>query len=101
MTIVGAGSPLTLGASAMLNCTSDLPILMAEWLYNGVVIARSSEGGAILDITSVNDSLHGRQYSCRVATPYGIQLENTTIVVSGILHNVLVQPYLCLGYYSV
>ena len=57
---------------------------MAEWLYNDVVIAQNLSGGALLVIPAVNDSLHNRQYKCRVTTPFGMQESNTTITVTGI-----------------
>ncbi len=81
--IIGAESPLSLGDSATLNCTSDLPIIEAEWYYNNDVIVSASQGSAILDISAVNDSLHGRQYECRVTTPYGTQQRNITLEVLG------------------
>jgi len=80
--IVGASS-LVLGDSTTLNCTSDLPIVSVEWIYNGAVIVQSSANGAILDIPLVNDSLHRRQYSCRVTSPFGVQEKNTTLIVTG------------------
>ena len=85
--IIGVDGPLTLGANATLNCTSNLPIMMAEWLYSGIVIVTSFDADALLEIPAVNDSLHGREYVCRVKTPYGVQLKNTTIVVSGSFKN--------------
>ena len=80
--LTGNEAALILGSSAVLNCSSDLPILTAEWLYNDVVIA-SSAGEVLLTIPEVNDSLHNRKYTCRVTTPYGIEERNTTIAVAG------------------
>ena len=82
LSIIGSSS-LILGESTTLNCTSDLPIVSIEWIYNDEVIAQSSTNGAILDIPLVNDSLHGRQYSCRVTSLFGVQEKNTTLIVTG------------------
>ena len=84
MSITGNEAALVLGSSAMLNCSSDLSILTAELLYNDVVIAQSLGGEVLLAIPAVNDSLHDRQYICRVTTPYGVEERNTTITVAGI-----------------
>lgn len=83
ISITGNEAPVVLGTSMQLNCSSDLAILMAEWLYNDVVIAQSLTGEALLVIPAVNDSLHNRQYKCRITTPYGVQERNTTITVTG------------------
>ena len=82
LSIIGSSS-LILGESTTLNCTSDLPIVSIEWIYNDEVIAQSPTNGAILDIPLVNDSLHGRQYSCRVTSLFGVQEKNTTLIVTG------------------
>ena len=72
-----------LGASLQLNCSSDLATSTAEWLYNEDVIAQSVSSEVLLVIPAVNDSLHNRQYTCRVTSPYGVQERNTTITVTG------------------
>lgn len=83
ISISGNEAPVSLGASLQLNCSSDLDILTAEWLYNNVVVAESLGAEALLVIPAVNDSLHNRQYRCRITTPYGMQQRNTTITVTG------------------
>ena len=82
LSIVGSSS-LILGDSTTLNCTSDLPIFSIEWIYNGAVISQNPANVALLDIPLVNDSLHGRQYSCRMTSPFGVQEKNTTLSVTG------------------
>lgn len=84
--ITGNEGPLTVGSTVQVTCSSDLVILMAEWLYDDMVIAQSVASEAILTIPAVNDSLHNRQYKCRVTTPYGIEEANTTISTTGIIY---------------
>ena len=87
ISVTGNEAPVSLGAGLQLNCSSDLDILTAKWLYGDVVIAESQGAEALLVIPAVNDSLHNRQYWCRVTTPYGVQERNTTITVTG-MHSV-------------
>lgn len=77
--------PLTLGSSAQLICSSDLYIIVAEWLFDSQVIVRSEASQGNLNIPTVNDSLHNRQYVCRITTPYGVQERNITVTVTGTL----------------
>ncbi len=81
--ITGNGGPATIGSSLQLTCSSDMVALMAEWLYNDVVIAQSATGNVTLMISSVNDSLHNREYKCRITTPFGVQERNSTIITTG------------------
>ena len=69
--ITGNAMPLTLGGSARLICSSDFDIIVAEWLFDGRVIVQSLASQATLYIPLVNDSLHNRQYLCRITAPYG------------------------------
>ena len=57
---------------------------MAEWLYYDEVIAQNFANEVLLVVPTVNDSLHNRQYTCRITTSFGVQERNTTIIVSGI-----------------
>ena len=101
MQITGNDSPFVVGTGLQLNCSSDLPILMAEWLYNEVVITQSAAAEALLVIPVVNDSLHNMQYKCRITTPFGVQERNTTITVIGTYTQVLYPTLLAKGiYYS-
>ena len=84
--ITGNEVPLSLGSSARFICSSDLDIIAAEWLFDGRVIVQSEANQANLYIPAVNDSLHNRQYLCRIITPYGVQERNATIIVSGIFY---------------
>lgn len=83
ISISGTESPLTLGSSALLNCSSDLDIpFMTEWLYNGVPVAQNIAADALLAISVINESLHNMQYTCRVTTSAGVLERNTTVTVT-------------------
>ena len=82
--ITGNDDPAAIGSILQLTCSSDMVALMAEWLYNDVVIVQSDTGNATLMIPSVNDSLHNREYECRITTPFGVQVINSTIITTGI-----------------
>lgn len=83
VSISGNNDSVTVGSKLELICSSDLAILIAEWLYDEVVISQSVGSEALLMISAVNDSMHSRQYLCRVTTPYGMQEINTTLTVTG------------------
>ena len=74
--------PLVVGESAQLLCSSDLTVLSIEWIYDDHVITQSATDTVNLVFSEVNDSLHKRQYLCRVTTPYGVIDRNTTITVT-------------------
>ena len=57
----------------MLTCSSDLDVTSVEWLYNGHVVAHTALPELQLMFGLVNDSVHGREYTCQVTSPYGIQ----------------------------
>lgn len=81
--ISGNEAPITVGTDLELNCSTDFAALTAEWLYNDVVVAQSVASEVSLVIPAVNDSLHNRQYKCRITAPFGVQERNTTIIVTG------------------
>ena len=74
---------MVVGERAVLQCNTDLDAVAVEWLYGGEVVVRSSAHSAELQFDPVNDSIHDRQYTCRVISPYGIQERNTTVTVTG------------------
>lgn len=86
MQITGNEASLILGGSAQFTCTSDLDIIIAEWLFGDQVIVQAEASQVDLIIPAVNDSLHNRLYVCRITTPYGAQERNTTITVTGTCH---------------
>ena len=73
----------TVGQSANITCSYDLPLTSIEWLHNNVTVVSSTSSQLDLSFNPVNDSMHGRQYRCRVTTPYGIQEERLTIQITG------------------
>ncbi len=74
-----------LGSSAQFTCSSNLNILLVEWLFDNEVVAEAEASQATLIIPAVNDSLHNRLYVCRITTPYGTQERNMTITVTGMM----------------
>lgn len=59
---------------------------MTEWLYDGEVIVQSEGGAAYLEIPAVNDTIHGREYRCRITTPYSVEERNVTITTTCMLN---------------
>ena len=81
--ISGYTEYLTVGQSARIICSYDLTFTSIEWLYNNETIVNSTASQLDLSFNPVNDSIHGRQYTCRVTTPYGIQEKRLTIQIRG------------------
>ena len=79
--ISGYSSPLTVGESAQITCSSDLDVTTIEWLYNGELITSSNRPSSILIFETVYYSFHNRQYTCKVTTPYGEQEDTVAIIV--------------------
>ena len=74
---------LQVGQSASLTCSSDLDVSSIEWLYSGQVVARSmGEQELKLEFDPVNDTIHGREYTCRVTSPYGSQERSVITTVA-------------------
>ena len=71
------------GTVATLTCSSDLDVTMTEWLYNGGVVQSSTSSQAQLLFNPVNDTIHNRQYTCRVTSPYGAQQQTITVTAEG------------------
>jgi len=66
-----------------VNCSSDLDVISIEWLYNRGVIYQVTGDVLQLIFNPVNDTIHNRQYTCRVTSPYGIQEKTIRIVATG------------------
>lgn len=81
--ISGYSGQLVVGEHATISCSFDLEFLSLEWIYNNKVLVSSSSSQIGLSFSPVNDSVHGRQYTCRVRTRYGVQEKNVTIFVQG------------------
>lgn len=81
--ISGYSGYLTVGQSANITCSYDLTFTSIEWLYNNEIVVSSTASQLDLSFDPVSDSIHGRQYTCKVITPYGIQEERLTIQIRG------------------
>ena len=74
---------LIVGRASTLTCSSDLDVTMTEWLYNGGVVQSSTGPHAQLLFNPVNDTIHNRQYTCRITSPYGVQQQTVIITAEG------------------
>ena len=83
MEISGYDGLLNVGEYATILCSFDLELTSIEWIYNNEVIVSSSSPQIALPFSPVNDSTHGRQYTCRATTQYGLQEKTVTIIVQG------------------
>ncbi len=81
--VSGHDNRLTVGESVMITCSFDLNLTSMEWLYDNTVIMRTTAPQLDLTFSLVNDSIHNRQYTCRVVTSYGTQEETITLRVQG------------------
>jgi hypothetical protein len=81
--VAGYDGQFTVGEYTAITCSFDLEFTSIQWIYNNEVIMSSSSSAIDLSFNPVNDSIHGRQYTCRVTTPYGVQEQNVTIIVQG------------------
>ena len=81
--LYGYDGHFTVGQSASVTCSYDLAFTSIEWLYNNETIVSSATSQLDLSFNPVNDSIHGKQYTCRASTPYGIQEERLTIQIKG------------------
>ena len=74
---------LIVGRAATLTCSSDLDVTMTEWLLNGRAVQNSTHSQVQLLFNPVMDTIHSRQYTCRVTSPYGIQEQTIIITAEG------------------
>ena len=73
----------TIGGQDIITC-SDENADLVEWIHNGEVVVQGFQQ-AILDFPLVNDSIHGRLYTCRIYMPFFILINelNITTIVNG------------------
>ncbi len=83
--ISGHTNQINVGDSVTITCSFDLKLTSIEWHYNNEIIMRTSASQLNLTFSPVNDTINNRQYTCRVVTSYGVQEENITIQVQGIV----------------
>ena len=79
-------APLTVGQKAIITCSTDLAVSTIEWQFNDMVIATGMTDELSLTFDPVNDSLHNKEYLCRVAGPYGHQEDRITVTVAGMMY---------------
>ena len=80
-----------MGESVTVTCSFDLSLTSLEWVYNDGVVVRSTAQQINLTFSPVNDTINNRVYICRAVTSYGVQAENITILVQGIVTALLGQ----------
>ena len=89
VSVTGNDAPLTVGMEHTITCTTPIPSgAMLEWLDSADVTLFSTTTMQTLDLvfSPVNDSIHNRQYSCRVTTPSDPMfeaVETITVTVTG------------------
>ena len=72
ITIQG-GNIYTVGLDGTLLCSTDLSVTSMQWIYNLQVLNSTSSSEVQLSFSPVNETIHGREYTCRSTSPYGIQ----------------------------
>ena len=88
--IVGHESPIIVGLSRIINCSTILNASKIEWVLMGLgsgdSVELSGDGGIFqeLSLTSVAIELNGARFTCRVTTVNNRVLEETvTVEVKG------------------
>lgn len=81
LTIQRSSNVFTVGENASLTCSSDISVILTEWLYNFQVVVSSTSSTLQLIFNPVNDTVHGNEYSCRTTSPYGIQEQVVQLIV--------------------
>ena len=74
---------VNVGDFITVTCSFDLSLTSMEWLCNNEVVMRTTAPQLTLTFSPVNDTINGKQYTCRVITSYGVQEENITLRVQG------------------
>ena len=88
--IEGGDETYLVGSNATITCISDTDTEKIEWLRDDDVVVVLMLNARQLDLTfsPVNDSVHGKVFTCRVtrnstATNSGVVKQNFTMSVSG------------------
>ena len=74
-------TPLTVGDTVSIVCSTDLDVTTIEWIRDGVSVGNSSSQSLTLVLNPVSSEYHNTQYTCRVKSPYGVQEETVNITV--------------------
>ncbi len=81
--MAGNEDSLDVGQTASLVCTSDLEVDSITWLYEGQTVSSHVGLSGELLFSPVNTSIHGKEYTCRATTAYGILEKTVTVYVNG------------------
>ena len=86
-------TPLTVGNTVSIMCSTDLDVATIEWIRDGVSVDNVAMNNATVDNSSsrsltllldpVSADHHNTEYTCRVTSPYGVQEETVNITVQG------------------
>jgi len=74
-------TPLTIGNTVSIMCSTDFDVTTIEWIREGITVANSTSQSLTLLMDPVSADHHNTQYTCRVTTPYGIQEKRVNITV--------------------
>ena len=74
-------TPLTIGDTVSIVCSTDLYVTTIEWIRDGITVVNSSSQPLTLLLDPVSADHHNTQYTCRVTSLFGIQEETIDITV--------------------
>ena len=84
LTIVPSRGVFIAGEQDSLTCSSDHDVTRIEWdTGNSVVVYTTTESSLTVDFDPVMDSMHGRNYTCKVYTSHGVQEHTYTLDIQG------------------
>ena len=78
-------STFIIGESAVINCTSEIVVEKLLWLdqKENILANSSSSTMATLEFNPVNDSIHGKTFTCRATQNMGMVEKYIKVNVSG------------------
>jgi preprotein translocase subunit SecF len=75
------------GKNLVLNCTTDLAVILIEWLdQDGNVMANSTELVATY-MVEIADAHHNQQFICNIITPFGNQTRSVDLIVNNMVQS--------------
>ena len=85
ITLSGLESPLTVGQSATITCTTNIEVSSIEWMDETSTVLNSATDQTEVEYTIplVRDDLQGLQYTCRAVAGTTIYTETVEIQVVG------------------
>ena len=89
--VTGLEQPLTVGETASVVCASILRVSSIQWLFDDEIVKEDTSGLQELDLTfsPVNDSIHNRQYICKVTADGTTYSYPITVMVEGAMLNLV------------